>query len=85
MSHTDGLTPHLEQPLLEQPASHAAAEPRVSLYRITDIHNRDTTQVPVYINGQRLEALIDTDSPTPLSTRRSCIAFCWSPSRPTSG
>jgi predicted aspartyl protease len=34
----------------------------VSLYAIAGIRTRDTIVIPVFINGQRLEALVDTGS-----------------------
>jgi predicted aspartyl protease len=34
----------------------------VSLYAIAGIHTRDTIVIPVFVNGPRLEALVDTGS-----------------------
>jgi predicted aspartyl protease len=51
-----------EQPTQEGQATPTAETPRVSLYAIAGIRTRDTIMIPVFINGQRLEALVDTGS-----------------------
>lgn len=51
-----------EQPLPEPQAPPADDTPRVALYALVGICPRDTMQLPIFINGHRLEALIDTGS-----------------------
>jgi hypothetical protein len=51
-----------EQPTQEGQATPTEETPRVSLYAIAGIRTRDTTVIPVFVNGWRLEALIDTGS-----------------------
>jgi hypothetical protein len=51
-----------EQPTQEGQATPTEETPRVSLYVIAGIRTRDTIVIPVFVNGQRLEALVDTGS-----------------------
>jgi predicted aspartyl protease len=51
-----------EQPTQEGQATPNEETPRVSLYAIAGIRTRDTIVIPVFVNGQRLEALVDTGS-----------------------
>jgi hypothetical protein len=51
-----------EQPTQEGQATPTEETPRVLLYAIAGIRTRDTIVIPIFINGQRLEALVDTGS-----------------------
>jgi predicted aspartyl protease len=51
-----------EQPTQEGQATPTKETPRMSLYVIADIRTRDTIVIPVFVNGQHLEALVDTGS-----------------------
>jgi predicted aspartyl protease len=51
-----------EQPTQEGQVTPTEETPCVSLYAIAGIRTRDTIVIPVFINGQRLEALVDTSS-----------------------